>query len=368
MASTDDALTQLDHYRLLGRTGLRVSPLCLGTMTFGTDWGWGTDESTSWQIFERYADRGGNFIDTADFYTYGTSERFIGQFMKGRRDRFVLATKYTLKRAEGDPNACGNHRKSMMRAVEASLKRLETDYIDLYWMHIWDFTTPVDELMRAFDDLVRQGKVLYIALSDTPAWKIAQCQTYAEAHALTRIAATQVEYSLIKRDAERDILPMCRELGIGFLPWSPLAGGILAGKYSEEDIAKEQQDLASGQVNFFDRATRVLGLDMTKLEAAEAIKRVAGQVGRSSAQVALNWLLTRDGITSLILGARRIEQLDDNLGCIDFTLDPEQRDELDRLSAIAYGFPHDFLDNPMVRGIVSAHTSIENWTRSRAGS
>lgn len=227
--------TQLDHYRLLGRSGLRVSPLCLGTMTFGTEWGWGADKYTCRAMFEKYAEQGGNFIHTANVYTDGTSERFTGELLEsafGGRARFVMATKYAsnLNLHPGDPNAGGNHRKSMVQAVEESLKRLRTDYIDLYWLHAWDFTTPVDEIMRGLDDLVRQGKVVYLAISDTPAWKAAQLNQYAEDHALTRFIAYQAEYSLATRDAERDILPMCRDLGLGLLPWSPLSGGLLSGK------------------------------------------------------------------------------------------------------------------------------------------
>jgi aryl-alcohol dehydrogenase-like predicted oxidoreductase len=359
MSNTSEPITRLDHYRLLGRSGLRVSPLCLGTMTFGTDWGWGADKETSRQIFDTYVEHGGNFIDTADFYTNGTSEKLVGKFIHDRRDAFVLATKYTLKKRQGDPNAAGNHRKSMMTAIEASLKRLDTDYIDLYWLHIWDGTTPVDELMRAFDDLVRQGKVLYIAISDTPAWKIAQLNTYAEAHALTRFISTQVEYSLVQRDAERDILPMCRELGIGLLPWSPLGSGVLTGKYSDDDLKAERDAIAKGDANPLDSSNRIVGLTEQKLRVAEAVKDIAGQVGCSPAQVALNWLLTRNGVTSLIIGARTLEQLEDNLGCLDFTLDKEQLDQLDEVSAIELGFPHDFMASPFIQDLYTAGATIE---------
>ena len=358
-------ITALDHYRLLGRSGLRVSPLCLGTMTFGTAWGWGSDKEASRAIFARYAEAGGNFIDTADLYTDGESEQYLGEFLGDRafggRDRFVIATKYTNnspERAQGDPNASGNHRKRMMTAVESSLKNLRTDYIDLYWLHIWDGTTPVDELMRAFDDLVRQGKVLYTAISDTPAWKISQLNTYAEAHGLTRFISTQVEYSLIERTVERDITPMAQELGLGVLPWSPLASGILAGKYTYENMREEQRKLASGELNVFDSEQRVVGLTEKKLEIADTVSRIAAEIGRKPTQVALNWLLTRPAVTSIILGARKLSQLEDNLGCLGFTLSEEHLGQLDAVSAIDPGFPHAFLVNPVVNGVVSAGTRV----------
>jgi len=372
MDLNDDSLDfRLDHYRLLGDSGLRVSPLCLGTMTFGIDWGWGADEDESRRIFDAYVQRGGNFIDTADLYTNGTSEKFVGKFAHDfGRDRLVLATKYTNNSpdlAQGDPNAAGNHRKHMMTAVEASLKRMQTDYIDLYWLHIWDFTTPTDELMRGFDDLVRQGKVLYIAISDTPAWKIAELNTYARHHAMTRFIATQVEYSLAVRDAEREILPMCREMGLGMLPWSPLAGGVLTGKYTDEDLKREQELLASGKVDPFDSEQRILGLTAQKIATGQTVKRIADDLGRSAAQVALNWLLGRDGVTSLILGARKLSQLEDNLACLDFSLSDAHRRELDEVSRITYGFPHDFFAMPLVQQVSTGGTTHEHRARAMAG-
>lgn len=353
----------LDHYRLLGRTGLRVSPLCLGTMTFGTAWGWGADLDGSREVFKTYAQAGGNFIDTADLYTEGESEEYLGELLHdsafGGRDRFVLATKYTNNspdRAKGDPNASGNHRKRMMLAVEDSLRRLKTDYIDLYWLHIWDGTTPVDELMRAFDDLVRQGKVLYIAISDTPAWKVAQLQTYAELQGLTRFAAMQVEYSLEERTVERDITPMCVELGLGVMPWSPLSSGLLTGKYTRDDLEKQKSDPDAKP----DDAERGVKLDERKIEIAEAVVEVAKESGKSPAQVALNWLLTRPAVTSIILGARKASQLEDNLGCLGFTLSDEHLDKLNDVSKIDPGFPHDFLhDNATVQKFVSGGTRVD---------
>jgi aryl-alcohol dehydrogenase-like predicted oxidoreductase len=346
---------RLDHYRLLGRSGLRVSPLCLGTMTFGTDWGWGADEDTSRAIFDAYASRGGNFIDTANFYTRGTSERLVGRFIAAERDRFVLATKYTLNMNPGDPNAGGNHRKCMVRAVEASLRRLGTDYIDLYWLHVWDDTTPVDEIMRGLDDLVRAGKILYLAVSDTPAWRIAQANTLAELRGWSRFVALQVEYNLALRDAERELIPMAMELGLGVLPWSPLASGLLSGKYSREDLEKQRQaEKAEGVVG-----SRPLTLTETRIEIADAVKAVAADIGRTPAQVALAWLLARPGVASPILGARTLAQIEDNLGALDVGLDADALQRLEAASAITLGFPHDFIASDMVWGIVTGGTTIE---------
>jgi aryl-alcohol dehydrogenase-like predicted oxidoreductase len=346
---------RLDHYRLLGRSGLRVSPLCLGTMTFGTDWGWGADEETSRAIFDAYAGRGGNFIDTANFYTRGTSERLVGRFVAGERDRFVLASKYTLNMNPGDPNAGGNHRKCMVRAVEASLQRLATDYIDLYWLHVWDDTTPVDEIMRGLDDLVRAGKILYIAVSDTPAWRIAQANTLAELRGWSRFIALQVEYNLALRDAERDLIPMAIGLGLGVLPWSPLASGLLSGKYSRADLDRQR---AAGQGAGVEGA-RPLTLSDKRIEVAEAVKAVAADIGRTPAQVALAWLLARPGVTSPILGARTRAQIEDNLGALEVILGADALQRLEAASEITLGFPHDFIAGDMVRGIVAGGTTIE---------
>ena len=218
------------RYRLLGKSGLRVSELCLGTMTFGEDLGWGSPKEESRKVYDAFREAGGNFIDTANIYTNGTSESFLGEFMQGHRERLVLATKYTLSPPVNDPNAAGNHRKNMMQAVEASLKRLQTDYIDLYWLHIWDQLTPVEEVMRAFDDLVRQGKILYAGVSDMPAWVVAKANTLAELRGWTPFIGLQIEYSLIERTPERELLPMASSLGLGITAWSPLAGGVLDGQ------------------------------------------------------------------------------------------------------------------------------------------
>jgi aryl-alcohol dehydrogenase-like predicted oxidoreductase len=355
---------RLDDYRLLGRSGIRISPLCLGAMTFGTDWGWGADAQTSRAIFDAYAERGGNFIDTANFYTKGTSERLVGEFIAGDRERFVVATKYTLntRPGENDPNAGGNHRKNMVQSVEASLRRLGTDYIDLYWVHAWDFATAVDEVMRGLDDLVRAGKVLALGVSDTPAWKVAQANTIAELRGWSRFVAIQVAYHLALRDVERDLLPLARELDLAVLAWAPLAGGILTGKYTREDLAAQaERDRDKTPVDPFDTSTRVLRLTEKKLEIAETVKAVADEIGRSPAQVAINWLCAEPRVIPM-LGARSLAHIEDNLAAIDFVLTEEQRTRLDSVSRIELGFPHDFLRNDFVRGIVSGGARIDSGT------
>ena len=358
-STTTDALTRLDDYRLLGRSGLRVSPLCLGAMTFGTDWGWGSDRETSKTVFDLYAERGGNFIDTANFYTNGTSEKLVGEFIAADRERFVVATKYTLGTRRGDPNAGGNHRKNMMQAVEASLRRLGTEYIDLYWLHAWDYTTPVDEVMRGLDDLVRSGKVFYVGVSDTPAWKVAEANTLAALRGWSRFVALQIVYNLTSRDVERELMPMARELGLAVTPWGPLAGGVLTGKYTREDLERQQQADGGPAPDPFASEQRVLQLTERRLEIAEAVQEIARAIGRSPAQVAINWLCTRPGVTSPILGARRPEQLEDNLAALDFTLDPQHLRRLDEVSAITLGFPHDFLGSPFVGQLIHGGAQVE---------
>jgi aryl-alcohol dehydrogenase-like predicted oxidoreductase len=238
------------RYKLLGNSGLRVSELCLGTMTFGEDWGWGSSEEESRKVYDAFLDAGGNFIDTANIYTSGTSERLLGEFLHGQREHIVLATKYTNAAPGTDPNAAGNHRKSMVQALEASLKRLKTDYIDLYWLHIWDQITPIEEVMRAFDDLVRQGKILYAGVSDIPAWVVAKGNTLAALRGWTPFVGLQIEYSLIERTPERELLPMAADLGLGVTAWSPLAGGVLTGKQLEAGGAKDSRQSDPGMQQF----------------------------------------------------------------------------------------------------------------------
>lgn len=350
-------MTTLSSYRLLGRSGLRVSPLALGTMTFGTDWNWGADETQARRIFETYVERGGNFIDTANRYTEGTSERFVGDFAKGRRDSLVIATKYTLPMRPGDPNSGGNHRKAMVRSLEDSLKRLGTDYVDLFYLHAWDFTTPVEEIMRAFDDLVRAGKVLYLGLSDIPAWQASRMQAIADLRGWAPLVAMQVEYNLIERTVERDVVPMAAELGLGVIPWSPLASGVLTGKYSRADLGAgpagsaadgSRRDVAAGNGSLTERG----------LAIADVVQEVAGELGRSPAQVALAWTLLNPAVTAPIVGARTLAQLEDNLGALEVKLDDGQLARLQAASAIDLGFPHDFLARPMTKAIVSGGLDI----------
>ncbi|MFT4133354.1 MAG: aldo/keto reductase [Labrys sp. (in: a-proteobacteria)] len=341
----------LDDYRLLGRSGLRISPLSLGTMTFGTDWGWGADEAEARRIFDTYVDRGGNFIDTANQYTNGTSERFVGTFAADRRDRLVIATKYTLPSRPGDPNSGGNHRRSMVRSVEDSLKRLRTDYIDLLYLHAWDFTTPVEEVLRGLDDLVRSGKIVYAGISDAPAWQIARMQTIADLRGWAPLIALQVEYNLIERTIERELVPMARDLGLGVIPWSPLASGVLAGKYSRADLDDSGGSAeASGtrrNVALGNGALTVRGLDI-----ADVVKAVAGETGHTPSQVALAWTLTNPAVASPLVGARTLAQLEDNLGALEVTFSDEQRSRLEAASAIELGFPHDFLNRPLTRNVM----------------
>lgn len=336
--------TQLDHYRLLGRSGLRVSPLALGTMTFGVDAAWGSDEAAATQIFNRYAERGGNSIDTANFYANGASERMVGKLLDGRRQRFVVATKYSLTMRPGDPNASGNHRKNMLQSVDDSLRRLQTDYIDLLYLHVWDGRTPVDEILRAFDDLVRSGKVLYLGLSDTPAWQASRMQAIAELRGWTSFAALQIPYNLTERTVERDLMPMAREMGMGVLPWSPLAGGVLSGKYQAADLQAAGSVQASGSRKNINLATG--RLSERTLAIAAVLKTVADELSCTPAQAALAWTLLNPAVTSPILGTRTVEQLDGNLSALDIAFSTDQVERLNAASRIDLGFPHEFLAGP----------------------
>ncbi|GAA5151812.1 aldo/keto reductase [Pseudonocardia eucalypti] len=348
----------MDIYRTLGRSGLRVSPLALGTMTFGADWGWGSEKDEARQIFDAYRDRGGNFVDTANQYTNGTSEQFVGEFAKGIRDRLVIATKYTLTTRPGDPNSGGNHRKSMVRSVEDSLRRLDTDYIDLLYLHIWDFTTPVEEVMRAFDDLVRAGKVLYAGISDTPAWQVARMQTLADLRGWSPLVALQIEYSLIERTVERELIPMAAELGLGVVPWSPLASGVLTGKYGRADL-EIGEGAASPTGTRKNVAAANGALTERGLVIADVVKEVAAELGVTPAQVALAWTLLNSAVVSPIIGARTPAQLADNLGALDVRFTDAQRDRLHRATAVELGFPHDMLARPMTREVTFGGVQLE---------
>ncbi|MFY7932327.1 MAG: aldo/keto reductase [Microcystis aeruginosa] len=330
------------RYKLLGNSGLRVSELCLGTMTFGEDWGWGSDKEESRAVFQAFAEAGGNFLDTANIYTNGTSETLVGEFVKGDREKWVIATKYSLNTRPGDVNACGNHRKNLFQAVEASLKRLGTDYIDLLWLHLWDSLTPIEEVMRAFDDLVRMGKVLYIGISDSPAWIVSQANTLATLRGWTPFIGLQIEYSLKERTPERELLPMAKALNIGVTAWSPLGGGVLTGKYNQPHPVDGRLSMTDQPFQIFDR----------DLKITETVLEIAREIEKSPAQVALNWLRNRPNPVIPIIGARKLSQLQDNLACVDFNLTGEQLQRLDNISAISLGFPHELLASQFVRDIL----------------
>lgn len=330
--------------RLLGHSGLRVSELCLGTMTFGEDWGWGADKAASRAIFEHFTEAGGNFIDTSNNYTNGTSETFVGEFIHAARDRYVVATKYTLRLTTGDaqnPNLGGNSRKSMARSVENSLRRLNTDYIDLLYLHMWDYMTPVEEVLRAADDLVRAGKVLYFAFSDTPAWVVSYAIAKAEDYGWTRPVAIQVPYSVAGRDVERDVLPMARQHDLAILPWGLLDGGVLSGKYSQP---------ANGDPR------RESEVSEREIKLGEAVQAVASEAGCSPSQVAINWVRQQPGNVIPILGARTEAQIADNLRCLDFTLTEAQMAKLNELADFKIGFPNSFLKSDHVRGLIHGGT------------
>jgi aryl-alcohol dehydrogenase-like predicted oxidoreductase len=313
-------------------------------MTFGEDWGWGTAKDESRKVYDAFREAGGNFIDTANIYTNGTSEAFLGEFMEGHRQSIVLATKYSNAMPGTDPNAAGNQRKNMMQAVEASLKRLRTDYIDLYWVHIWDQITPVDEVMRGLDDLVRAGKVLYTGISDAPAWWIAQANTLAHLRGWSPFTGLQIEYSLIERTVERELIPMAKALNVGVTAWSPLAGGILSGKYHGHGTAESGRMNSDMMKDFMPEKQRTDRI-------VAAVKAVSDETGRSMAQVALAWLRYRPVPVIPIIGARKLAQLQDNLASLELTLSADQLKTLDEASQIELGFPHDMYTKGMVRAI-----------------
>ncbi|MEL6339598.1 MAG: aldo/keto reductase, partial [Myxococcota bacterium] len=330
--------------RLLGRSGLRVSEICLGTMSFGQQWGFGADEATSHRVLDRYAEAGGNFLDTANKYHGGETEEIVGRWLTGRRDSMVVATKYTLAMDHDDPNSAGNHRKNLVHAVEASLKRLGSDRIDLLWVHAWDDLTPYEETLRALDDLVRAGKVLYIGVSDTPAWVVSASQVCAELRGWSSYCALQIEYSLLQRTPERDLVPMADHYGLSVLAWAPLGAGVLTGKYTRGDgdgeslrkAANEQRGRTS------ERALMI----------AKTVDAIADELNVTSAQVATRWVQSQGYGMIPIVGARKVEQIADTLGAPDVALDDEHQQSLDEVSQITLGFPHDFLASDGVLDLV----------------
>lgn len=337
--------TALDHYVTLGRSGLRVSPLCMGAMTFGTAWGIGVDENDSFALLDEYLGRGGNFIDTANMYNKGESEVILGNYFADRhgvgvngakfpqRDRVVIATKWLGNLFKGDPNGGGSSRKAMIESVDHSLRRMRTDYIDLLWQHFWDRHTPIEETMRGLDDLVTSGKVRYVGFSDTPAWVCAQAQTLAHFRGWSPLVALQIEYSLIERTVEGELIPMAQEMGMGVTPWSPLKGGILSGKYKKGHMPGEGR-YGEDSKHLNDRTWGIL----------DALGEAAQDSACTVAQAALAWVRQKAGVQSTIIGARRMDQLKANIDSLDYELTGEQMARLDEASKPTLNFPHEFLD------------------------
>ncbi|MEM7755915.1 MAG: aldo/keto reductase [Planctomycetota bacterium] len=351
--STAGIDTALDRYVTLGHSGLRVSPLCLGTMTFGEEWGWGSTVDDSTAIIDAYLDKGGNFLDTANIYTKGHSEAIIGDHFsaRGDRDRVVIATKCTGNMFLGDPNGGGNGRKALMASVDESLRRLKTDYIDLLWSHFWDQNTPITEMLATFDDLVRAGKVRYVGLSDHPAWVCASAQYECRANGWAPIVGLQIEHSLIERSVEGELMPMARELGMGVTPWSPLKYGILTGKYTRESSPKKGEARAADSKALDERAYTII----------DALLEVAKEVNAEPAQVALRWVQDRPGVSSTIIGARTMKQLESNLGALGVSLSAEQTTRLDEASAMKQAFPFDFVEG--VKPVIQGGTTINGTSR-----
>jgi len=351
---------QLNEYTTLGRSGLRVSPLALGTMTFGND-RWGSEDAESKRIFDRYVEQGGNFLDCADGYADGRSEEVLGRFVAegNLRDRLVISTKFSFNTQEGNPNAGGNGRKNVYRALEGSLRRLKMDYVDMYWMHVWDMITPVEEVVRTLSDLVRDGTIRYYGFSDVPAWYAARAHTLAQQTGLECPIALQLEYSLVERNIEREHLPAARELGMGICPWSPLASGFLAAKYTREgptsskgsrlEVLKESKNPVFGK--FTERNWKII----------DAVKEVAQKLGRSPAEVSLNWVATQPGVTSTIIGATSLKQLESNLAAITVEIPAELRQQLDKVSWIESVHPYMFFDE-LLQDRVHGGVKVKRWS------
>jgi aryl-alcohol dehydrogenase-like predicted oxidoreductase len=336
------------RYTLLGKSGLRVSGLCLGTMTFDESLRWGASKEDSQKIYHAFMEAGGNFIDT---HTYGPTEEYLGEFIAGDRERVVLATKFNGSIDPADVNSSGSHRKSMVRSVETSLRRLKTDYIDLLWVHAWDFMTPVEEVMRALDDLVRRGKVLYIGVSNAPAWIVSQANMLAELRGWTQFVALQVEYSLVEREVDRDLLPMAKALGISLVAWTPLASGWLTGKYNKNGSAATVEAKVAGPNRLDDPIMgRFLPRNERNVSIAEEVCKIAGEIGCTPAQVALNWVRHRGGIP--LFGARKVEQVRENVACFEVPLSAEHIQRLNQVGKIKLGFPHDFLASGIVKNLM----------------
>ncbi len=345
----------LTDFRTLGRSGLVVSPLALGTMTFGTQ-RWGSSDDVSEAVFNAYVNAGGDFIDTADVYAGGRSEELVGGYVAERRlrDRLVLATKFAFSAERGNPNAGGNGRKNIYRALEGSLRRLKTDYIDLYWLHVWDMVTPVEETLGTLGDLVRAGHIRYFGLSDMPAWYATKAATLAQVHNIPGPVAMQLEYSLVARSTEVEHIPAAHDGGLGVVPWSPLAGGFLAGKYGRDGTGATGEGRLSGPNPFQGPFTKFTERNWRVLDA---LKAVAAEVDRPPAQVALAWASAQPGVTSLLLGASKLEQLHDNLSSMDISLSTEQLDTLDEASALESA---QFFSDGLKR-VVFGGATVEGW-------
>jgi aryl-alcohol dehydrogenase-like predicted oxidoreductase len=351
---------QLNEYITLGHSGLRVSPLALGTMTFGND-RWGSDDAEAERIFNRYVEQGGNFVDVADVYAEGKSEEILGRFIANGNlhDRLVVATKFTFNPQEGNPNSGGNGRKNIYRALEGSLQRLKLNYIDLYWMHAWDTITPVEEVVSTLSNLVREGKIRYYGFSDVPAWYAARAYTLAEQQGLERIIGLQLEYSLVERNIEREHIPAARNLGIGICPWSPLASGFLAGKYTKQGPTSSQGsrlDVLKGSDNpVFQKFTEKNFL------VVQAVQDVATKLGRSAAEVALNWVATQPGVSSTIIGVTTLRQLENNLTSITFEIPEDLRKKLDEVSQLEPAHPYMFFGE-VLQSRIRGGVKIRKWS------
>ncbi|MBC7466965.1 MAG: aldo/keto reductase [Bdellovibrio sp.] len=353
----------LTNYRSLGRSGLIVSPMALGTMTFGTK-PWGVDKDVAREIFKTYVENGGNFVDTADIYSLGVSEEMTGEFIRemNLRDQIVLSTKFAFNGSSsplstnhslGNPNAGGSGAKNIHRALDASLKRLKVDYIDLYWMHIWDGVTPVEEIIQTLQDLVTSGKIRYYALSDMPAWLAMKAATISNERRRPQPIAIQFEYSLVAREIEREHVPMAIESGMGIMPWSPLAGGFLSGKYKRSDTSNTGRLSGAnpfGDSKFSDQNWLIL----------DELKKVSDELDCTTAQAALAWLMLRPGVSSTLIGASKVSQLKDNLAALDMKLTIENIERLDRVSARTMGFS-DSLTTPEIRKMVYGGNAVIGW-------
>lgn len=346
----------IDNYYTLGRTGLRVSRLALGTMTFGSEWGWGAEKDGAKKLFDHYVDKGGNFFDTADLYTNGTSEQWLGEFVKdtGIRDKAVIATKFSYNAEPGNPNAGGNGRKNILRAVEGSLKRLQTDYIDLYFLHTWDMLTRPEEVMRTMDDLVTQGKVRHIGLSDVPAWYAAKAQAIADFRGYEPVSTLQMEYSLAERHVENEFISLGQNEGMGIMVWSPLASGLLSGKYkpSEDTSGKGRLSELAGSGNpAFDKFTE------KNWKIVSTLEEVANELGQPMASVAVNWVANRPGVSSVILGATKLHQLEENTKALDFDIPAELTEKLNEVSKLDPAFPYTFF-TPGMQAMLSGGAKV----------